>query len=165
MRLYELRQRVPLLIALSICAVLSVLTLDFFAPLEKASFHELWMRGFMVYFFAGFGLLKLLNLNTFVKSFKRYDWLARQWPGFAYCFPWIELGLAFMYACNIYLTWACLITFLVSMELALSIECFLRKKERSSCACMGSGIFQVPLSYLSLLENIAMAAMALLMLF
>ncbi len=88
-----------------------------------------------------------------------YDLLARRVPGYAFMYPFIELalGLAFLGGVTPAFTqWATVIVFGFG---TLGVLSALRRGLNVDCPCMGS-ILSVPLSTVTLTEDLSMVAMA-----
>lgn len=120
------------------------------------------MRHFMAGFFMVFGGLKLMRLKDFAIAYQEYDVLAMRSKLYAYLYPFIEfgLGLAYMLAwCLAVVNW---VTFVIMMIGALGVYLKLRKHEEVPCACLGM-VFKVPMTWVTLVEDLIMAAMALVM--
>lgn len=118
-------------------------------------FMEHWMAGFFLVF-AGF---KLLNVSGFAEGYSKYDLLAKQWKGYGYVYPFIELTLGLLYLQipgNLYLNAFTLALMLFS---GLGVAIKLAKREKFQCACLGTFI-DVPLTKVTLVEDFGMAAMA-----
>lgn len=134
--------------------------------------HQWWyggdlkeaMRIFMASFFIIFGFFKVINLKGFVQAYRMYDLPAQYISWYAYVYPFIELLLGFAY----FFSWNLLvinaITIVLMIISAIGIFNALRKKQTIMCACLGV-VFKVPMTYVTLLEDILMALMAATMLF
>ncbi len=124
--------------------------------------HE-WMSDFMAGFFLVFSFFKLLNLRGFVQAYRGYDLVAARSSAYAYAYPFIELalGVAYLTRWNPVVThWATLIVMTLG---ALGVINALRKRQLIECACLGT-VFKLPMSKVTLIEDISMAAMAAVML-
>ncbi|MET3665641.1 glutaredoxin [Caulobacter sp. 1776] len=109
-------------------------------------------------------MLKLRDVETFSTMFLNYDILARRWVPYGYVYPFAELAAGVLMAAGV-LTW-------LSAPLGLAIggigavsvfkAVYIDKRELK-CACVG-GDSNVPLGFVSLTENLMMAAMAVWML-
>ena len=112
------------------------------------------------------GLLKLTDLQSFSKIFAKYDIVAKRVPVYGYLYPFLEImiGLSLFvkdYRVNAYKT----IIVLMTIGLLGIFKIMVSKKGSTlRCGCMGS-IFHVPLSYVTLGENIVMIAMSSYLLF
>lgn len=118
---------------------------------------------FMGSFLCSFGLMKIVFFKGFVTTFSQYDLLAKKTKEYAYAYPFIELLLGIGYLFLHFITILSIITFILMLIGAVGILLALRQKKVFLCACVG-GKWNIPLSTLSLIENLLMAAMAFLML-
>lgn len=123
-----------------------------------------WMHYFMGFFLCVFALLKLFHPGAFADGFQMYDLIAKRWRGYAYAYPLIELGLGLAYLAF----WQPLLTYsatvLVMAVGSIGVISALRRGLDINCPCMGS-VLDVPLSTVTLTEDIGMGLMALAMLF
>ena len=118
-----------------------------------------WMPAFMGVFLIIFALLKIFDLNGFRRGFKMYDLLAQRVPDYALVYPFIELGLGLAYLSGVAPTataWATVVVFSFGTFGVISA---LRRGLDIDCPCMGS-ILSVPLSTVTLTEDLAMVVMA-----
>ena len=120
-----------------------------------------FMRVFMGVFFLTFGVFKLLDWDGFVESFVNYDLIAIKYKDYAQAYPIIEIVLALGYFLNFY--FVNYITLVVTTIGGISVILQLMGGRKIRCACLGTYI-NIPLSTVSLIEDIAMAAMAILLL-
>jgi hypothetical protein len=121
-----------------------------------------FMRIFMGVFFLVFGVFKLLDLKGFVTSYIGYDVIAKNFTGYAYAYPFIELTLALGYflnfgAVNIF-------TVIIMAVGSIGVGRELARGSKIKCACLGTYI-KLPLTTVSLVEDAAMGLMALALLF
>jgi copper chaperone CopZ len=124
--------------------------------------HE-WMSEFMAGFFLVFSFFKLLNLSGFVQAYRGYDLIAAKSSAYAWAYPFIELalGVAYLIRWQPQIThWITLAVMLVS---AAGVVNALRKRQLIECACLGT-VFKLPMSKVTLIEDLTMAAMAAVML-
>jgi len=130
-------------------------------------FHQLFfgwdifsaMRIMMASFFLIFGFFKVINLHAFVQAYRMYDIIAQKFSWYAYAYPFIELALGTAYLLNwqsVVLHW---ITFIIMTVSAIGVFGELRKGKEIMCACLGV-VFKVPMTYVTLTEDLIMAAMA-----
>jgi hypothetical protein len=123
-----------------------------------------WMHYFMGFFFCQFALLKLFNPSGFAEGFQMYDLLAKKSKLYAFLYPFIELALGLAYLSFSY-PLATYFTTIFLMGLgAVGVIRALRRGLDIRCACMGT-VLNVPLSTVTLSEDIVMGGMACLMLF
>jgi hypothetical protein len=118
-----------------------------------------WMHGFMGLFLLVFSLLKIFNPSKFADGFAMYDLLAKRFRPYGLVYPFLEFALALAYLSG----WNPELTYLATITLfgfgLVGVLLALRKGLHTTCACMGN-VLQVPLSTVTLTENIAMVAMA-----
>lgn len=124
-----------------------------------------WMNQFMAGFFLVFSAFKFLDLHGFADSYATYDLLANRWHLYGYIYPFLELSLGMLYLTQ----WIPLTTQLATIVImgfsSLGVIKSLLKKQKFQCACLGT-ILKVPLSSITLLEDLSMvllAALALMM--
>lgn len=118
---------------------------------------------FMGSFFLVFGALKVIRLRAFAMAYREYDLLAMRSSTYAHTYPFIELVLAFGYFAGFYPVAVNTITLVVMLIGALGVYRKLRQREEIPCACLGT-VFKVPMTWVTLGEDLLMAAMALWML-
>lgn len=123
----------------------------------------LWMRHFMAGFFLTFSFFKLLNLQGFATSYQMYDIIATKWKGWAYLYPFIELGLGLLYLLNIAPIITNWITLVILGLSSIGVIRSVLDKRKIKCACLGS-VFNLPMSTVTIVEDLTMVAMAGLML-
>jgi hypothetical protein len=122
------------------------------------------MRNFMAGFFIVFGAFKIINWKGFVEAYQMYDIIAKRSKIYAYLYPLIELGLgvAYLTAINLVVTnWVTLAVMVIS---SIGVAQQLLKKQLIQCACLGV-VFKVPMTKVTLVEDVLMAVMAAGMLF
>ncbi len=123
-----------------------------------------WMHYFMGFFLCQFAMLKLFHPSGFAEGFQMYDLVAKKFRIYAYLYPLIELalGLAYLSFSVPYLTY--ILTIVVMGVGAVGVVWALKRGLDIRCACMGT-VLDVPLSTVTLTEDIAMIVMACWMLF
>jgi hypothetical protein len=121
------------------------------------------MRHFMGAFFIVFGAFKVFNWKGFVAAYQMYDVVAQRSRTYAYLYPIIELVLGFAYILNIAPFTTNLVTLVVMGISSIGVFQSLRKKEEIQCACLGA-VFKIPMTKVTLLEDVLMVVMALFML-
>lgn len=124
-----------------------------------------WMRWFMGGFFIIFGSFKLIGYEDFITMFPRYDPIAKRIPLYNYSYPFIELFLGFLYCSNLAQLPRDVITLTLLSVGAWGILRYTSMQSESEiqCACLGN-VIKLPLSNISLYEDVIMAVMAGLML-
>lgn len=121
------------------------------------------MNTFMAGFFLVFSGFKFLDLPGFAKSYATYDLLASRSRVYGYIYPFLELGLGFAYLTH----WMPLLTYLITILLmgfsSLGVIKALANKQKIQCACLGV-VLNLPMSMITLVEDVAMVIMAIVML-
>tara|TARA_Y100000590_G_scaffold116760_1_gene133262 strand:+ start:3309 stop:4028 length:720 start_codon:yes stop_codon:yes gene_type:complete len=158
--LEHLNSKKPILLALTIVIVSS---LSIQTPFQNFDLDN-WFITYMGLFFMLFSFLKLLNIKGFSLTFSRYDLLGKNIPGFSISYPFLEFCLGIAFLTNSLLITANLTTLIFMISQSIGVGNVLRKKEIIQCACLGSSI-NLPVSYLTLIENLVMVSMSSYMLF
>ncbi len=122
-----------------------------------------WMHYFMGFFLCQFAMLKIFRPSGFVEGFQKYDLIASKFPFYGYIYPWIELGLGLGYLAFFAPVLIYFITMIVLGIGAVGVIRALRRGLDVRCACMGT-VLDVPLSTVTLTEDLVMVAMALFLL-
>lgn len=118
------------------------------------------MAGFMGYFFVIFAMFKFFDLKGFAHGFAMYDILTQKDVRYAYAYPFMELGLGLGYLSGIAPFFVNLIAFVVMSISAYGVIKAMMEGLDVRCACLGTTL-NVPLSTVSILENVGMGLMAL----
>ncbi len=129
---------------------------------QSFSWHQ-WMRYFMAGFFFVFSFFKFLDLKGFARSYAMYDLLAKQWKGYGYIYPFLELGLGILYLTAIHLTATHVATILIMGFSSIGVIRNMLSPNQVQCACLGT-VFKLPLGNVTLVEDLLMVAMAAIML-
>lgn len=151
---YSIKQFAPLIIITAVIVVVTLM-LQSIHGFTAASF----MLDFMGVFFLVFGAFKLLNVHAFAKAYKEYDLITQQFPLWGYAYPFIEIALGFAYLLRFNIKTISLITLILMMLGSIGVFKKLQKKEAISCACLGT-VFKLPMTYVTLAEDLIMALMA-----
>ena len=117
------------------------------------------MTLFMGMFFLVFGSFKVWNLRPFAEAYRMYDLIAMRSAVYGYGYPFLELLLAVLYLTGTHLPAANAATLILMTVSAAGVFVKLRKKEEVMCACLGA-VFAVPMTWVTLAEDILMAGMA-----
>lgn len=123
-----------------------------------------WMRHFMAGFFLVFSFFKLLDLPAFAASYSTYDVLAKRWFGWGYVYPLVELSLGALFLVNFQPLYTNLATFFVMALSSIGVIKSLMEKRKIKCACLGA-VFNLPMSTVTLIEDLLMVAMSGLMIY
>lgn len=123
----------------------------------------IWMHYFMGVFLLVFGVLKLFHPAKFADGFEMYDILAKRSRIYAYAYPVIELILGLLYLSFILPMLTYVLTIVILTFGSIGVIRALKAGLDINCPCMGS-ILDVPLSTVTLTEDIGMVVMALMLL-
>ncbi|CAM8649710.1 Heavy metal-associated domain, HMA [Burkholderiales bacterium] len=121
------------------------------------------MRYFMAGFFLVFSFFKLLNVSAFATAYAQYDLLAARWLGWGHIYPYVELALGVAYLTNfnpVLTHWA---TIVVMSFSAVGVIQAVARRTQIQCACLGT-VFNLPMSTVTIVEDVGMVLMAGLML-
>lgn len=121
------------------------------------------MHIFMGFFLCQFAMLKLFHPFTFADGFQMYDLLAKRSRLYALVYPGLELLLGLFYLGFLFPLFTYIATIVLMGFGSVGVATALNKGLDINCPCMGS-ILDVPLSTVTLTEDLGMAALALLML-
>lgn len=124
----------------------------------------IWMRHFMAGFFLVFAFFKLLNIEGFADSYQMYDIVAVKWKSWGYVYPFVELGLGILYLINVAPVATNWITFIILGISSIGVIRSVLDKRKIKCACLGD-VFNLPMSTVTIVEDLTMMAMAGVMLF
>lgn len=124
---------------------------------------KLLMQHFMAGFFLVFSFFKLLNIRGFADSYAMYDLVAAQWKGWGFIYPFVELGLGILYLTNSFPVYTNWITIVVLGVSSIGVIKSNLDKKKIKCACLGD-VFNLPMSTITIIEDVAMVAMAAFML-
>ena len=121
--------------------------------------QKLLIKNYMGFIFIIFGLLKLYDLPKFSNIFSKYDIISKQFKYYAFIYPFIEIIIGFLMLKNIYIDKAnCFVIILMIISL-ISVSLSIFNGLNLRCGCLGS-FFHIPLSYITISENIIMLFMA-----
>lgn len=116
-------------------------------------------RYFMGVFFVVFASFKLVGYKMFVMMFAGYDVLAKRSKIYAHTYPFIELGLGLLYLTNSFGATRDILTILVMGLGTIGVYREIKKRSGIHCACLGN-VIKLPLSTVSLIEDVGMGLMA-----
>lgn len=157
----SLSQYKPLFIIIGLIALASLINSTELAT--GKIFGRQFMVLFMATFFFVFSGFKLLDIAGFAKGYNKYDLLAKHWYGYGYVYPFIELALGISYLIIPTSNTLHLVTAIVMAFGGIGVSIKIAKKEQFTCACLGTFI-NVPLTYVTIVENFGMALMAIMLL-
>lgn len=126
---------------------------------------QIWLEWFMGGFFIIFGSFKLIGYEMFVQMFPKYDPIGARSRVYTMIYPFIELFLGFLYVSNllpVFRDLAVLVIFGIGAWGVLKYTSQ-TKNETIQCACLGN-IIKLPLSTVTLIEDVLMAILSVIML-
>ena len=122
-----------------------------------------WMTNFMAGFFLVFSAFKFFNLTGFADAYASYDLLAKRWHTYGYIYPFLELALGLAYLFRLEPTLTHIATIILMGFSSLGVLDVLRQNRKIACACLGT-VLKLPMSTITLVEDLGMVAMAAVML-
>jgi copper chaperone CopZ len=137
-----------------------ILSLTLITEFMSGDFQwQRWMNHFMAGFFLTFSFFKILDLKGFAASYAMYDILAKRWAGWGYLYAFAELGLgiAFLTGFNPLLT--NFVTFVIMSISIVGVLQSVMNKRKIQCACLGA-VFNLPMSTVTILEDLLMILMS-----
>lgn len=154
----------PLLLIFSFITGVSIIKAFHSDIFEMAHFGWMhFMNNFMAGFFIVFSFFKFLNLKAFAESYAMYDLLAMKIPVYGFVYPFIELGLGLAYLTAFqpqFTNWA---TVIIMGFSSIGVIQSVVYKRKIRCACLGT-VFNLPMSTVTIIEDLLMVGMAVLML-
>ena len=155
---YTLENFLPLIIIFSLIIAFTLIMQIFYGFNINAVMYD-----FMGAFFIIFGFFKIINLFRFVEAYSMYDIIAKKFNLYAYLYPFIELALGILYITRYQLLIANWITLILMIISSVGVALELAKGKIIVCACLGV-VFKIPMTYVTLAEDLIMGFMALIML-
>ena len=119
------------------------------------------MNQFMAGFFLVFSAFKFLDIRGFADGYATYDLLARRWHAYGYLYPFLELSLGILYLTQWLPVATQLATIIIMGFSSIGVINSLLKKQKFQCACLGT-VLKVPLSSVTLFEDLLMVVLAVL---
>lgn len=154
----------PLLLIFSFITGVSVIKAfhsDIFETTHFSWMH--FMNNFMAGFFIVFSFFKFLNLRAFAESYAMYDLLAMKVPSYGFIYPFIELGLGLAYLTDFQPQFTNIATIVIMGFSSVGVIQSVLDKRKIRCACLGT-VFNLPMSTVTIIEDLLMVGMAILML-
>lgn len=140
--------------------IVAMISISSFAG--ASNLHQ-WMMHFMAGFFLVFGGFKLLDLEGFRDAYATYDLLAQKWKGYGYIYPFLELAIGFSFLFQFALVPVLWFSLLLMGFSSLGVAKAVLEKKKIRCACLGTTL-NLPMTSITLVEDLVMVAMALVML-
>lgn len=123
-----------------------------------------WMNAFMAGFFIVFSFFKFLDLRGFADSYAMYDLLAKRVKVYGFVYPFIELALGIMFLIGFNPAFTAISTIIVMGFSSIGVIKSVLDKKQIRCACLGA-VFNLPMSTVTIIEDLLMVGMALYMYF
>ena len=117
------------------------------------------MTNFMAGFFLVFSFFKLLNLSAFADAYSTYDVVAARSRAYALAYPFLELALGAAYVVRFQPFWTNLATLVLMIVGTVGVLRSLLDRRKIQCACLGT-VFNLPMSSVTLVEDLSMAVTA-----
>jgi len=137
-----------------------ILLVTLAVEVANGEFHlHRFMPNFMAGFFLVFSFFKLLDIAGFASSYGMYDLLAKRIPTYGFIYPFIELGLGAAYLLGYRPMLINAITLVVMTFSSIGVIFAVMNKQKIRCACLGTG-FNLPMTTVTIIEDLLMAAMA-----
>lgn len=141
-----------------------ILGVSLLAQLRNEPFMWMeWMSHFMAGFFLVFSFFKLMNLKGFAEGYRTYDVVAKAMPAYGFIYPFIELALGIAYLTGFDPQLTNIAALVVMSVSTIGVVQSLLKKTQFQCACLGT-VIKLPLSKVTLFEDVLMVVMSALML-
>jgi hypothetical protein len=121
------------------------------------------MSRFMGGFFLAFAFFKLLDVRAFADAYAGYDVVAGRWRAYGFVYPFLELGLGVAYLSGVWPVVTNAVTLVLMSVGTVGVARTMLAGRKIRCACLGS-VFNLPMSYVTLAEDLLMAVMAAVML-
>jgi glutaredoxin len=130
-----------------------------YAPTRITAGYSNFLAQFVAISMCLLALQKLKDVEGFSNGFLNYDLLSRRWLPYAYIYPYVELFAGVSMLGNLVMLPAGILSLLIGLEGGLSVVKAVYIEKRSlKCSCVG-GDSNVPLGFISLMENLMMAGM------
>lgn len=154
----KIKTYAPLLIIIGIICALTLAM-----QIARGFNLEAMMYDFMAFTFLIFGGVKMLNWRGFIDAFRSYDDVAKRFYWYAALYPLFEIGLGIAYWFRWAPVFTNIVTILLTFASTISVIKELRKDRPFPCACLGA-VFVLPMTWVTLFENLFMMIMAFMLL-
>ena len=122
------------------------------------------ISNFMIGFFLVFAGFKLVDLKGFAQGYSTYDLLAKRVFSYGYIYPFIELAFGLTMILRVFEQQVLVVEIIVMTFSGAGVAIKLLKHEKFQCVCLGT-FLKIPLTYVTLIEDFGMAALAIFLLF
>ncbi len=117
-----------------------------------------WMGNFMAAFFLTFSFFKMLDVRGFAEGYATYDVVAKRIPAYGLVYPFIELALGMAYVVAPLSPITNAATLVIMGISSVGVVQSVLRNSPFQCACLGT-IFKLPLSKVTLVEDLLMVSM------
>ncbi len=124
---------------------------------------EMFLMNSMGVFITILGLLKIKDIPKFAIMFKQYDPLARQVSLYANMYPYLETTIGVFILSGLFLVTTQVAVIIMYTCTTIGIIYSLSSGKKLECGCLGGNI-KLPLSKVTIFENLTMVLMAVYML-
>ncbi len=121
------------------------------------------MQLFMGGFFLVFSFFKMLDLKGFAYSYMSYDIIAKKWLPWGYIYPFVELLLGLSFLFHVMINEIIIVTLIVMSLSSIGVIKSVISGKKIPCACLGT-VFNLPVSNITLIEDLLMVIMSAIML-
>ena len=125
--------------------------------------HDNFMLNLMGLFFIIFSFFKVIHLYKFNISFSKYDIFGKNIKNYGLIYPFIEIFLGIGFLLNYEIKILSILTIIILTSTTIWVYLKLKKWIIIECACLGV-IFGIPLSNITIFENITMIIMCIIVL-
>jgi hypothetical protein len=154
-----LKQKIKLYTPLIITALFA-LTLGGILTLTESFTLDIFLMNSMGVFITTIGLLKLRSVTKFTFMFRQYDPLAKKSKTYAALYPYLETSLGLLALSSFFILPVQLAVIAIYTSTTIGIISSLNASKNLDCGCLGGNI-KLPLSGVTIFENLVMITMAL----
>lgn len=154
------KEFLPIIVIFSLIILFTLTTSFLHSPFE----WSFAMRMMMGSFFTIFGLFKIFNLKAFADAYRTYDIIAMRSKMYSYLYPFFEILIAILYLTDVGGAYRDAFTFGLMSISSVGVIIKLKQKEEVPCACLGM-VFKLPMTTVTLVEDLLMAVEALFMIY
>jgi hypothetical protein len=123
-----------------------------------------WMYQFMGVTLISLSYFKLVDLPKFAEAFATYDPIAMRFQEYGFLYPFLELVAGVGFVLAIEGKALSILTLVILMPTTVGVIQALRQNRKFQCACLGTA-FNLPLTKVTIVENILMMAMSAMIIF
>lgn len=121
---------------------------------------EMLLMNSMGVFITILGLLKIKDVARFAVMFRQYDPIAKQVPFYAKFYPYLETGIGLLILSGLFIVPTQIAVITIYTSTTIGILSSLNAGKKLECGCLGGNI-KLPLSKVTIFENLIMISMAL----